>query len=310
MIDRVERGVIVTGAVGFLGGHLARLLSQHGYHVLRIARARPADDSALPYLPWDLATSGAIRAGIAHFPESRRPVVAHFAAALPATASANDEAEAAILNRRIDDLLFSECVELGCPILYASAATAYSPLAERPQSEADALHPRGPYTAGKLESESLGLAMAGRSGVPFSSLRISAPYGSGQRARTVLQYFVERALRDLPLTYYGSGSREQDFIHATDVARAVLAVLQRDRHGIFNIASGHVVTMRRLAEIVVRAVPGCRSAIEAAGREDPQEGFRARVSIAKAERELGWTPTMSLADGVRHLADVVRATMV
>ena len=63
---------------------------------------------------------------------------------------------------------------------------------------------------------------------------------------TVVRRFVERASRGEALLYWGSGARQQDFIHADDVAGACQAALEH-QGGTFNVASGKTVTMRELA---------------------------------------------------------------
>ncbi|MGH9721280.1 MAG: hypothetical protein ACRD8O_13775, partial [Bryobacteraceae bacterium] len=76
--------------------------------------------------------------------------------------------------------------------------------------------------------------------------------------------------------------------------------------GIFNIASAQPVSMKTLAELVVRAAPGCQSQVRPSGEPDTQEGATALVSIDKAARMLGWKPRTSLEDGI---AACVRARL-
>lgn len=224
------------------------------------------------------------RAGYAVVPVARTgsppngDVLVHFGAALPGQIP---EAEAAALNRALDAERFDEALRRRLPVVYASTA-----------------HPGdGPYRAAKLASAADGLRLFADAGVPFTSLRISAPYGPGQVARTVLRIFLERARADQPLTYHGTGSREQDFIHATDVASSVLAALRCPTHGAFPVASGQPVTMRALAELIVR-VTGSESPIASSGQPDPQEGQQVRVDVSPTRDAIRWRPTVSLAEGL------------
>jgi UDP-glucose 4-epimerase len=166
--------------------------------------------------------------------------------------------------------------------------------------EESPLAPIGPYVAAKAESERSGRAYFEARGLPFTVLRINAPYGPGQKTKTVLRRFIETALAGAPLRYHGSGGREQDFTYVDDVAEAIAASLRRSTGGTFNISAGDPVTMRELAERIVQVIPGCRSSVEPSGADDPQEGFRTRYSIERARVELGWQPQVRLADGVRR----------
>jgi nucleoside-diphosphate-sugar epimerase len=137
-------------------------------------------------------------------------------------------------------------------------------------------------------------------------LRISAPYGPGQRNRTVLRIFIERAISSMDLLYFGTGDRTQDFTSATDVAQAVICSIRRKRGGVFNIAGGNPISMKELAKLVVKCVSGCRSKIVPAGVPDSQESYRADFEILKAKRELGWAPQISLTEGVKQWIGFLR----
>lgn len=139
-------------------------------------------------------------------------------------------------------------------------------------------------------------------GLPYTVLRINAPYGPGQATRTVLRIFLERASKGLALLYHGSGSREQDFTHVDDVADAVVAAAFRQRTGTYNISGGEPIAMKQLAELVIRCVPMCGSTVAPSGQDDPQEGVPARYSTRRALAELGWRPSIALACGIRAWA--------
>jgi nucleoside-diphosphate-sugar epimerase len=110
-------------------------------------------------------------------------------------------------------------------------------------------------------------------------------------------------MRGEDLTYYGSGSREQDFIDVEDVASAMVASVRRSAEGLFNIASGHAVNMRELAALVV-ATLGSRSVVRAADIPDVEERCRARFVITKAQDHLGWAPYVDLQRGIRRMSKV------
>ncbi len=284
--------VLVTGAAGLLGGAVCRRLEALGVPFTAawyeteppFARRLRADLRA----PGALDELGAIDA------------VIHAAAALPSSLDAS--ADAAAINRAIDSEVLAAAERRGARVVYASGTSLYAPGAGRALDESASLAPRGPYLEQKAATERLGAAWAARTGLAFTSLRISAPYGEGQRARTVLQLFVERALAGVPLEYLGSGSREQDFTWADDAADAFVRAIEGPP-GVFNVASGRCVTMRELAETVAGAADLEAQQVRAAPRPDPNEGALARYDVTAARDALGWSATTTLRAGIERLLD-------
>lgn len=272
--------ILVTGATGLLGSHAVRALRAAGHDV--VAPARSALDL--------LAPGAAERLAI-----DRPAVIVHAAAVLPLAAT---QEEAARANRRIDDAVVAACGALGARLIYLSGTSVYGD-APPPWSERTPPRPVGAYVQAKLAGEEAARAALGDRAL---SLRISAPYGPGQRARTVIQVFIEAALANRPLRHHGSGAREQVFTAAEDVAVAVVRAVERpEAAGVVNIAGARPISMKALAELVVRAIPGSRSEVVASGEPDPQEAYRAAVELGRARELLGWAPAMSLEEGVARL---------
>src|SRR5206468_6039704 len=113
-------------------------------------------------------------------------------------------------------------------------------------------------------------AIAAR-GVRAGIFRLVAPYGPRQTRNTVLRRFLDLALSDQPLRYYGTGERTQDFLHVDDAAGAIALAARHRAAGTFLLASGTAIRMRDLAKLVIEAT-GSRSTVEAAGVSDPEEG--------------------------------------
>jgi nucleoside-diphosphate-sugar epimerase len=74
--------------------------------------------------------------------------------------------------------------------------------------------------------------------------------------------------------------------------------------GVYNVAGGKPITMKRLAEVIVGCVPTCKSVVTASGQADVQEGATADYSIENIWRDLGWRPRVSLEE---RLGPCVRA---
>lgn len=303
--------VLVTGAEGLVGRHTISALQDHGYPVVGVLHGRsgqptairPASGNGLAGIRADLLIEGTLDVA---FDGDASPIpdsVVHLAAVVPSSFGGEEDAAAARENRDIDRYVLEFCARHRLPLVFASTSSVYGPGDGSLYSESRLADPRSRYAQAKLASENLGLEMLSAAGVPFTALRLNAPYGAGQRLKTVLQLFVERARGGLPLEYHGRGTREQDFTAATDIGRSVALALDARASGVFNISGGHPITMKALAELVCQVIPDCRSTVLPSGQPDPQEGATARFSTDKALREFGWRPQIDLRQGLERLYD-------
>lgn len=291
--------ILVTGAGGFIGRNACAFLAQTRHEVIPLfhsaSQAELYSDKFEQVVVCDLSRPNSFEAAR----QSRPDIVVHLAALLPTSFFDEGVQNITNTNRKIDENLIYSCSNMGTGVLYASGASVYGPGDEQIKTESSACNPIGDYVGEKLFAEQLGKELLESEGLQFTSLRINAPYGPGQRTRTVLNTFLDRAIKGSPLLYHGSGERQQDFTYVDDIVEAILLAIEFNKSGVFNISGGRPVTMKRLAELVVRSVEGCRSYVQPSGEDDPQEGSTALFSIEKAKRELGWIPRTSLESGIK-----------
>lgn len=307
--DSERRTVLVTGATGFLGRPLVRALaSRADTTVLAVSRGGgqvgPVVVDSL-----DLSSREATFAwsdGTSRENKSKLDAIVHLAAVLPPSFD-SDEAERSFdANVGLTRNALELAVRDEAAFVYAAGTAVYGSVPGAPATEDAPVQPSDPYTLAKYVGERLGEMAHARAGIPVSVLRIAAPYGPGQRARTVIRIFLEAALASKDVTYHGTGSRTQEFTHVDDVVAALLAALDSRASGLYNVAGGEPVSMRDLAQQALAAVPGSTSRVLASGRPDPQESYRAAFSSEKARRDLGWVPRVSLADGLARVAVALR----
>jgi len=290
--------ILLTGAGGFVGGHVAEVLHQTGYNLTAIYRTKPT-----PQHPWRaLAADLTSDEGRKALNEVAADMVIHCAATLPASFANDGSRQCAVINETIDNNILNYCIEKNCSLIYTSSTSVYDGVSS-PWGEQLSLQPRDPYAKEKLLTESKIM----NSGIRAMIFRITSPYGPTQRLNTVLKLFIERSLMNQDLVYYGTGGREQDFIAVEDVATAIQNVLKvPNATGVFNIASGQPISMKALAELVARTVPKTTSKVVASGQPDPQEHYRARIDVSKAKKNLGWQTSVSLEEGIRRWANYLK----
>lgn len=295
---------IVTGGTGFLGAALVDRLVDEGWDVVPLARSG-GTVAGCEVRPVDVCDAEELDDVF----ESVSPtVVFHLAASIPNSFDHDDSISAFVPNVQgmLNVLEAARNTDVEA-VVYASSSV-YGPETDGLLTEKTPVVPFNFYSTSKYVGDVLCEQYRNEGELSTFALRISAPYGPGNDSASVLNIFIERALDDRPILLYGSGQRRQDFTYVSDVVDAFLLAAQRrssDTGGTYNIASGRSVSMRELAETVVDVVPDCTSDIERADKPDPQEGYRPRYDISKAERELGYEPSVSLEDGIEACIDAM-----
>ena len=287
---RMKR-VLVTGAAGLIGSSAVDALLQAGHQVISLDRELPATRIGARNVIADLLDddSGTVLRSL------EIDTVVHCAALTPASFYGDDASRVANLNAVIDQRMVSFCRDADLRLFYLSGTSLYG-TEGHPWYEQSPLCPPGPYAGQKAAGERL---CSGNS--RFVIFRISSPYGPRQQKASVLSTFIRRAMRGEDLLYRGSGSRTQDFVSVKDVGQAMrMALENEDVRGVFNIASGQPISMKGLALLVLEMVGATGSTVRSSGEPDTQEGYRAVICIEKAKRILDWSPSLSLAEGIRE----------
>lgn len=199
-------------------------------------------------------------------------------------------------------------------VIFSSSVGVYGAVADDPTAEASPLRWQGIapgvalYCASKVMGEGLGALYREQHGVDFVALRYSALYGERlhRRAldatRIIDTYEAVRAGR--PPVIQGEGDGVSDFVYIGDVARANLLAMEAATQGqALNIVSGVDTSQEQVVRLVIEA---CESDLEPEKRFDGA-GLKmpvvARLGFSReaAERVIGWTPQVSIRDGLHRL---------
>lgn len=290
--------VLITGAAGFLGSHLADRLVADGHRVValddlstgRLANLKEAREHTGLYVHRFDITETDLRDVLVHeAPE----VVCHLAARRSA-----DPVGDARVNVGGTANLLQGCVAAGVErVIFASDATAVYAAASRPVSERAGIAPASAFGASKVAAE----AYLESSGLPGVVLRLASLYGP--RSRTgVVAHFARSLARATPGTVYGDGSVARDLLHVEDAVDAVLRCLGGKGDGRrLNIGTGIVTRVREL-HTQLAALAGVPDAPSyAPGRQG--ESSWVGLDSGSARRALGWEPAVALADGLKETLD-------
>ena len=194
----------------------------------------------------------------------------------------------------------------GARVLQASTSEVYGNPLVHPQHEGywghvNPIGPRACYDEGKRCAETLFFDYQRHRGVDVRVVRIFNTYGPRMRPDDgrVVSNFIVQALRGEPLTLYGDGLQTRSFCYVDDLIEGMVRMVRQDHEaGPVNLGNPGEFTIRELAEWVLR-LTGSRSAL--AWRPLPADDpAQRRPDIAKAQSALGWTPQVSLEDGLKE----------
>jgi len=297
---------VVTGGAGFIGSHMVDLLLDRGFAVRVVDSMVGGRESNLAHRAGDadldcdvrdvrqLAPQDPVFAGakyVFHFagigdlvPSIERPTE-YMSANVQGTVHVLECARHARVER----------------LVYAASSSCYG-LADVPTREDHPIDPQYPYALSKYLGEQAALHWHQVYGLTVSSVRIFNAYGP--RVRTTGAYgavfgvFFKQRLEGKPYTVVGDGTQTRDFVYATDVAEAFLAVAERGRGGeVYNVGAGNPQSVNRLIELLGG------EAVHLPKR--PGEPDCTWADIGKISHEVGWRPQVSFESGVATmLADI------
>ncbi len=238
--------LLVTGATGFVAGHLVPALARAGHHVLALGHdpARLERYRGVPGvepLVVDLAVPALPRERL----PARIDAIVHLAQAnvpFPDGAAALFEVNTGSTQRLLDYARRASAARF----VFASSGSVYGG-GERPWSEDDCPNGTGFYAATKLASERLIQAYAGE--LAYTILRLITPYGPGQRGRLVPS-LIDRVVHGRPVQLREGGRPRMNPIFVEHVVDVVLQALGVGGNHLVNVAGDEVLSIKEMAEII------------------------------------------------------------
>lgn len=306
--------VLVTGAAGFIGSHVAEALLARGTRVIGVDNFDPFYDVALKR---DNVETIASRFGsrfsfealdltdapsLARLMEREKPrVVIHLAAKAGVRPSIADPAGYAHANVTATSIVLAKAHAAGCDrVVVASSSSVYGNASKVPFSELDPCDaPISPYAATKRACELLGHAHHHLTKQPVAMLRFFTVYGPRQRPDLAIMSFMRRMAMGEPITVFGDGSMSRDYTFIDDVVAGVLAAVDHiPQHGfrIWNLGGNRPVALRDMVSTIAKVVgktPQTRAA-----PNQPGDVERTFADLSRSKAELGYAPGTSFEEGV------------
>jgi dTDP-glucose 4,6-dehydratase len=295
--------VLVTGAAGFLGSHLADRLLADGNSVLGVDNLSTGDIENLAHLAHESRFVFEQRDICQPFDPGPVDYVFNFAS----PASPPEYLRLGIETLRVGSVGTENALEIAAKynagFLHASTSECYGDPLEHPQSESywgnvNSIGPRSVYDESKRYAEALVMAYHRYRGVNSHLVRIFNTYGPRLHPSDgrVISNFMMQALRGEPLTIYGDGNQTRSFCYVDDLIEGILRLSRSDEHLPVNIGNPNEFTILECAQAVLAATNSkSELRFEPLPQDDPT---RRRPDISKARALLGWEPKTSLQQGL------------
>jgi len=312
---------LITGGAGFIGSHLAEFLHGRGWEVSILDDLSTGSIRNIEHLKGRARfryTIGSIMdSGLLAEEIDRAEVVFHLAAAVGVRLIVEDPVRTIETNIRGTENVLEFAGRKQKRLLITSTSEVYGKSAHVPFREEDDLvfgattRPRWAYACSKAIDEFLALAYHKQLGLPVTIARLFNTVGPRQTGRygMVIPRFVEQALAGKPISVYGDGSQTRAFCHVADVVGALTALVEEPRSigAIFNVGSGHEISVLELARTIIR-ITGSKSEIRLIPFEEAYgpdfEDMQRRVPDTSRIRDLiGFTPKKTLEDIIRDVAE-------
>jgi len=301
----MSQRVVITGAAGFIGSHLAETLLDRGYSVIGIDNLLTGDTSNIAHLHnRDFVF---IKHDVTNYIYIDGPVdfVLHWAS----PASPIDYLELPIPTLKVGALGTHKALGLakakGARFVIASTSEVYGDPLEHPQKETywgnvNPVGPRGVYDEAKRFAEAMTMAYHRYHGVNTKIVRIFNTYGPRMRLNDgrAVPAFMSQALRNEDVTIFGSGSQTRSFTYISDLVDGIIRLMLSNENDPVNIGNPHEMTIKEIAETIIK-MTGSKSRLvyKELPTDDPKQR---RPDITRARTLLGWEPKVQLAEGLGH----------
>ena len=305
--------ILITGAAGFLGSHLCTRLVDIGHEVIgmdNLITGRVKNISNLIGNP----SFSFIKHDVSNFIylSGNIDAVMHFAS----PASPNPSSKFGFPNLPIQTLKAGALGTLNTlgvarannsRYILASTSEIYGDPLEHPQREeywgnVNPIGTRSMYDEAKRFAEALTMAYHRFHGINTGIVRIFNTYGPNMRLDDgrVIPNFIQQAIKGEPLTIYGDGNQTRSFCYVDDLIDGIIKLLLSEEHEPINIGNPEEITILDLAEVINSLLNNKKTVKFIEGNIAGKDPLKRKPDINKAKIKLGWSPNVSLIDGIKN----------
>ncbi len=310
---------LVIGGLGFIGVNLTERLVSAGHEVTVVTpdrarhgvRAMAFEGRGVRVVEGDLRDRAAMAAAVAG-----QQLVFNLAGESGAVRSMEDPWTDLDVNcmGNLSLLEALRTVNRDARLVFVGSRLEYGKQATQPVGEDQTPEPLCLHAIHKLTVERYLKLYATLYGLKYTIARVTNPYGAGQpehrTAYGVVNRLIHLALADQPLTIYGDGSQQRDYIHVDDLVSALVTLAESpaSEGRAYNVGSGAGTRMIDMAQRIIEIAGGGRVEHVAwpalAGQIETGDFV---ADISRIRRELGWAPTVSLPEGLGRTVAFYRA---
>jgi UDP-glucuronate 4-epimerase len=320
--------ILVTGAAGFIGFHVARRLAEAGREVIGVDNLSPYYDPKLKearlqqltgvknfkFVRLDLADRAATAA---LFAEHRFPLVIHLAAQAGVRHSLNDPHAYVDANLIGFVNILEGCRHQGCRhLVYASSSSVYGSNTRMPFRTSDNVdHPLSLYGASKKANELMAHSYSHLFNLPTTGLRFFTVYGPWGRPDMAMWIFAAAISAGKPIKLFNHGKMRRDFTYIDDAVQAVVRLIDRPALAdpkwsgdapdpasssapwrVYNIGNNNPVELLDVVALLEQALG--KKAIRELVPMQPGDVPATYADVDDLMRDVGFKPATPIADGV------------
>lgn len=237
---------------------------------------------------------------------AKHEVIIHFAAETHVTRSIYDNAkffETDVLGTQSIANAVYHHMDTVERLIHISTCEVYGAGLTKKMKENHELNPHSPYAAAKAGADRLVYSYYVTYDIPAVIVRPFNIYGPRQHLEKAVPRFITSALLGEPLTVHGSGRSERDYMHVSDVSRAIdmimHAPLKKVKGEVFNVGSGKAISILNIAKKIAKYMKVPEKQIKFV-KERPGQVSTFACDFRKIKKILGWEPTKSFSKGLKE----------
>ena len=309
------RRVLVTGGEGFIGSHLVERLVHEGAAVRALVQYNPfgrfgwldpAVHRDVRVIPGDVRDAGRVREAV-----DGCEVVFHLAALIGIPYSYVAPESYVQVNVEGTSNVALACRTTGvAKLVHTSTSETYGSAVRVPIDEDHPMQPQSPYSASKIGGDMMALSYWHAFELPVAVVRPFNTYGPRQSTRAVIPTILTQLHGGATEIRLGATAPTRDFNYVEDTVSGFLAVADCDRAvgAVVNIGSGREISIGDLVQLLIQVTGSSAAVVVDADRVRPagSEVDRLLCDNTRAREWAGWSPEVTLEEGLRRTSDWVK----